>query len=85
MYAKKSSSCTICLISKLQYIHPIFKCSDRTTQPLGLAFHHQDSTFVNAYCQASMNLPGNDPEPSGLAFHHQGSTFINEKKLLQRW
>ena len=47
---------------------------------MGLAFHHQGSTFVNAYCQASMNLAGNDPEPLGLAFHHQGSTFINEKK-----
>ena len=40
----------------------------------------RDSTFVNVYCQASMNLAGNDPEPLGLAFHHQGSTFINEKK-----
>ena len=45
-----------------------------------LAFHHQISTFINAYCQASMNLAGNDPEPLGLAFHHQCSTFINEKK-----
>ena len=24
--------------------------------PLGLAFHHRGSTFLNAYCQAAMNL-----------------------------
>ena len=47
---------------------------------LGLAFHHQDSIFVSTYCQASMNLTGNDPESLALAFHHQGSMFINAKK-----
>ena len=29
-------------------------CNDPV--PLGLAFHHQGSTFINAYCQAAMNL-----------------------------
>ena len=24
--------------------------------PLGLAFHHQGSAFINAYCQAAMDL-----------------------------
>ena len=24
--------------------------------PLGLAFHHQGATFINAYCQAAMSL-----------------------------
>ena len=47
---------------------------------LGLAFHHQDSIFVSPYCQASINLTGNDPESLALAFHHQGSMFINAKK-----
>ena len=36
--------------------------------------------FVSPYCQASMNLTGNDQESLVLAFHHQGSMFINAKK-----
>ena len=31
-------------------------CAGNDPEPLGLAFHHQGSTFINAYCQAAVNL-----------------------------
>ena len=50
----------------------IYRVFVKTT--LGVAFHHLDSAFINAYIAKLGGGEGGRGEE--LVFHHQGSTFL---------